>query len=117
MNGQPPLYDNLADAAELLADAAMRSGIHGKRDVLYSLSEGLQSVSRAVQMIATVLGDAGYGPEVTDPVDVTANTIFQASTAAEGATHAVGSLLNMHVGDLAASGQQVPHNTEFNGGN
>ena len=117
MNGTPALYDHLADAAELLADAAMRPGIHGKRDVLYSLTQGLESVSRAVQMIAESLRDARYGLEVTDPVEVTASTVFQASTAAEAAMHAVGALLNTKVGDLATSGLQVPDHAELNGGN
>jgi hypothetical protein len=115
MAGLPPVFDGLDLAASELAQAAQRPGINGKRDVLYSLSGGLESVSRAVRMIARSLSEAGYGPEVCDPVDMTASAIFAASTKAEYAMHAIGALLNTSIGDLASSPQQVPHNTELNG--
>jgi len=113
----PPVYNGLDEAASDLANAAGRPGIGGKRDVLYSLSGGLESISRAVKQIARTLSEAGYGPEVCDPVSITATAIFTASTRAEEATHAVGSLMNMRIGDLPGSGRQVPHHTEISGGN
>lgn len=115
MEGAGALYDELADAAEILADAAMRPGLDGKREVLYSLTQGLQSVSRAAAMIADSLRDAGYGPEITDPIDISRISLFAASTKAEEAMHAIGSLANTKLRDLAASGRQVPRNTELNG--
>lgn len=117
MTSLPPVFDGLDKAASELAAAAMRPGIHGKRDVLYSLDGGLVQVSRGVRMIAATLREAGYGPEVYDPVDIAATAIDVASAKAQDATHAVGSLMNMRVGELAVSGRQAPDHAELNGGN
>ena len=111
----PPVYDGLDKAASDLAEAAMRPGIGGKQDVLHRLSGGLQSVSRAVAMIADSLREAGYGPEITDPIDISCISLFAASAKAEDAMHAIGSLGNTRLGGLAASGRQVPRQSELNG--
>ena len=111
----PPVYDGLDKAASDLAQAAMRPGIGGKQDVLYRLSGGLQSVSRAVGMIADSLREAGYGPEIVDPIDISCISLFAASTKAEEAMHAVGALANTTLRNLGASGRQAPDQSELNG--
>ena len=110
-----PVYDGLADAAEDLAAAAMRPGIDGKREVLYSLAQGLESVCRAVLMISNSLGDAGYGPEICEPVGAAAIAADHAAVKAQEAMHAIGSLASTKLRDLPASGRQVPRNAELNG--
>ena len=112
----PSVFEPLDQAADAVIKESGRGGIHLKVQVLASLADGLGYVGNAAGVMVSDLADTGYGPEVSEPVWRAREAISLAARMCSEAETAVRRLLNTSLGDLAFSGQQVPHQPELNGG-
>ena len=112
----PAVFEPLDQAADAIIREAGRGGIHLKVQILTALADGFGYVGNAAGVMHSDLADAGYAPEVCDQVWSARQALAAAARTCGEAESAVRRLLNTSIGDLAISGQQVPHNTEFNGG-
>lgn len=113
----PAVFEPLDQAADAIIKEAGRGGIHLKVQICTALADGLGFIGNASGVMVSDLADAGYGPEVCEPVWRAREAVRLAAHMCHEAESTLRRLLNTSIGDLAISGQQVPHSTEFNGGN
>lgn len=111
----PSIFEPLDNAADAVIATSRYGGVHVKGDILDSLDDGVGFLANAITVMGNDLCDAGYGPEICQPVYEAAEAVRSAGRKCGDARSALGSLLNMSVAALAASQRQAPHNTELNG--
>lgn len=108
--------EDLVTAVHHLNSVASYAGIHAKREAIHVLVDVAHGISAALAVLAFDHRTAGYGPEIFEPLYGAKAAFAAAAQSCEDADKQITSLLNAKVGDLAASGRQVPHSTELNGG-
>lgn len=108
--------DDLMAAVHRLNDVSRHGGLLVKQEAVHILVDAAEGISIAVGILAFDHRNAGYGPEITDPLYRAAESFHAASQMCEEAQASLASLASMSVGALANSHRQVPHSTELNGG-
>ena len=94
---------------------AMAGGIHAKREAIKAMHEASVRGAQMSQMLARTMAEPGsnYGPEITEPCSKAGQQLEATAMAYGEADAAITTLINMTVGDLAASARQAPHHTEL----
>ncbi len=116
MTRLPSVFEPLDNAADAVIAVSGLGDIHLKRQILDALADGVGFLGNAVSVMGNDLIDAGYGPEISDPVHQAAEAIRSAGRTCLEAISALDGLLNTSVGELASSPHQAPVHTELNGG-
>jgi len=110
----PSVFEPLDQAADaVIAQAA--GGIRVKQQILASLADGVGYLANAADVLTWDMDKAGYGPEVIEPIQQAAAALRAGARTCGDSWSALHRLLNMTVGDLAASGVRAPRSTELNG--
>ena len=100
-----------------LVAAAAHGGIHAKHEAVAAMHISAHQFAAVLSGLERVFREARYGPEITEPLSAaSAALLAQATESLVLARTALESLLNTSLGDLAASGRQVPNHSELNGG-
>ena len=111
----PSVFEPLDQAADAII-AQARGDIHVKQQILASLEDGVGYLANAVEVLTWNMFEAGYNPQIVEPIQQSSTALrASARTCGEGWS-ALHRLLNMTVGELAASQQRAPDHTELNGG-
>ena len=99
---------------EIYAKAAS-GGIHAKQEAVKAAHEACVRFAAMSQMLARTMAepDHNYGPEITEPCSKAGQHLQAAAMAYSEADAAISTLINMTVGDLAASPRQAPHHREL----
>lgn len=116
-NGSGPSSD-MFTAANALTQQAMAGGIRDKSRAIKVFGEAFEGLATVLREMATRMAEPGseYPAMVYEPI-LTASTHIQAAGMAMGESdNGMTSLMNMPVGELAASPVHAPHNTELNAG-
>lgn len=93
----------------------MAGGIHAKQEALKAMHELAVRAAQMAVTFARQMSEPGqnYGTEITEPL-ATAGTHYQAAASSVSESDAaISTLINMSVGDLAASARQAPHHSEL----
>jgi hypothetical protein len=100
---------------EIHAHAAMGGIKTGKQEGIKASHEGLIRFAAMLVMLARQMSEPGmnYGPEITEPLAQAGQHCQAAAMATSEADAALSTLINMTVGDLAASPRQAPHHGEL----
>lgn len=109
---------DLFSAANALAQQAMAGGIRDKARAIKVFKEAFEGLAEVLNVMATRMAEPGseYPAMVYEPI-LTASTHLQAAGMSMGESdNGMTSLMNMPVGELAASPVHAPHNTELNAG-
>lgn len=93
----------------------MSGGIHAKQEAMKAMHELAVRAAQMAVAFARQMSEPGsnYGTEITEPL-ATAGTHYQAAASSVSESDAaISTLINMTVGDLAASARQAPHHNEL----
>jgi hypothetical protein len=99
---------------QIHAEAAA-GGIHSKQRGIKASTEGCMRFSAMAAMLSRTMSEpaSNYGPEITEPLAKAAEHLQAAAMAFGEADTNLTTLLNMSVGELAASARQAPHHGEL----
>jgi hypothetical protein len=95
--------------------AAVSGGIHAKQKGVKASNEGCMRFSAMAEMLSRAMSEPGsnYGPEITEPLSKASQHLQAAAMAFGESDTALTTLMNMSVGELAASSRQAPHHGEL----
>lgn len=93
----------------------MSGGIHAKQEALKAIHELAVRAAQMVVTFARQMAEPGsnYGTEITEPLATAGNHFQAAASSVSESDAAISTLINMTVGDLAASARQAPHHREL----
>jgi len=111
----PSVFEPLDQAADAIITQA-KGDIHVKQQILASLADGVGYLANAVEVLTWNMFEAGYNPHIIEPIQQSSAALRASAGTCDEGWSALHRLLNMTVGELAASAQQAPRNTELNGG-
>jgi hypothetical protein len=99
---------------QIHAEAAA-GGIHAKQRGIKASTEGSMRFSAMASMLSRTMSEpaSNYGPEITEPLAKAAEHLQAAAMSFGEADTNLTTLLNMSVGELAASSRQAPHHGEL----
>jgi predicted component of type VI protein secretion system len=111
----PSVFEPLDQAADAII-AQATGDIHVKQQILASLEDGVAELANAVSVLTWNMFEAGYNPQIVEPIQQSSDALRASAHTCGDGWSALHRLLNMTVGELAASGQRAPDSTELNGG-
>jgi hypothetical protein len=94
---------------------AVSGNIFAKREAIKAAHEASVRFSAMAHMLARTMAEPGsnYGPEITEPCAKAGQNLQATAMSFSEADAALTTLINMTLGDLAASPRQAPHHTEL----
>lgn len=109
------LQRDVVSSVHGLTQAAMAGDIGAKRRYMATMASMFSSASEALENMAAYLQDRGYSPSVWEQARLMSGAAAAGSSQGENATAALDILLHTRVGEIAGTGQRLPHPDEING--
>lgn len=107
--------EQLVEGINQVHAAAVSGGIHAKQQGMKASTEGSIRFGQMASMLSRTMSEPGsnYGPEITEPLGKASQHLQAAAMAFGEADAALTTLMNMSVGELAASSRQAPNHAEL----